>query len=72
LNTIDGLMLDTTWHVLTQYVTSLLMLVYEKVAAPLGFAFGVSARLRGEEHAKVAFWSNIATRLLFDAIKLIE
>jgi hypothetical protein len=39
---IDGLMLDTTWHVLGQYVTSLLMAVYRNVAVPLGFAFGVA------------------------------
>jgi hypothetical protein len=42
LNTIDGLMLDTTWHVLRQYVTSPLMAVYRNVAVPLGFAFGVA------------------------------
>jgi hypothetical protein len=39
---IDGLMLDTTWHVLRQYVTSLLMAVYRNVAVPLGFTFGVA------------------------------
>jgi hypothetical protein len=39
---IDGLMLDTTWHVLRQFVTSLLMAVYRNVAVPLGFAFGVA------------------------------
>jgi hypothetical protein len=42
LNTIDRLMLDTTWYVLRQYATSLLMAVYRNVAAPLGFAFGVA------------------------------
>jgi hypothetical protein len=42
LNTINGLMLDTTWHVLREYVRSLLMAVYRNVAVPLGFTFGVA------------------------------
>jgi hypothetical protein len=39
---IDGLVLNTTWHVLGQYVTSLLMAVYRNVAVPLGFAVEVA------------------------------
>jgi hypothetical protein len=41
-NAIDGLILDTTWHVLRQYVTALIMAVYCKVGVPLGFSFGVA------------------------------
>jgi hypothetical protein len=41
-NEIDGLMLDTTWHVLRQYVTAIVMAVYCNVGIPLAFAFGVA------------------------------
>lgn len=41
-NAIDGLMLDTTWRILRQYVTAILMAVVCNVGIPLGFAFGAS------------------------------
>jgi hypothetical protein len=38
----DPLMLDTTWRVLRQYGTAIVMAVYGNVGIPLGFAFGVA------------------------------
>jgi hypothetical protein len=40
-NALDGLMLDTTWMVIREYVTSILMGVYRNVGIPLGFAFSL-------------------------------
>jgi hypothetical protein len=39
-NRIAGLMMDTTWSVMRQYVTSILVGVSRNTAIPLGFAFG--------------------------------
>jgi hypothetical protein len=44
-NEIDGLMLDTTWHVIRQYVTAILMAVFRNVGIPLAFAFGAAETL---------------------------
>jgi hypothetical protein len=41
-NAIDGLIPHTTWHVLRQYVTALVMAVYCNVGVPVGFSFGVA------------------------------
>jgi hypothetical protein len=41
-NEIDGIMLDTPWHIIRRYVTSILMDVFRGVGIPLGFAFGVT------------------------------
>jgi hypothetical protein len=39
-NAIAGLMMDTTWSVMRQYVTSILVGVSHNTAVPLAFAFG--------------------------------
>jgi hypothetical protein len=39
-NRIAGLMMDTTWSVMRQYVTSILVAVSRNTAIPLGLAFG--------------------------------
>jgi hypothetical protein len=36
------MMLDTTWHVIRQDVTTIVMALYVNVGVPLGFAFGVA------------------------------
>jgi hypothetical protein len=44
-NEVDGLMLDTTWHVIRQYVTAILMAVFRNVGIPLAFTFGATENL---------------------------
>jgi hypothetical protein len=39
-NKIAGLMMDTTWSVMSQYVTAFMVAVAYNTAIPLGFAFG--------------------------------
>jgi hypothetical protein len=41
-NEIDGIILDTPWHIIRRCVTSILMDVFHGVGIPLGFAFGVA------------------------------
>lgn len=41
-NYVDGLLMDTTWHVINNYVTSILMVSVCNVGLPLGFSFGPS------------------------------
>jgi hypothetical protein len=55
LNTINGLMLDTTWRVLRQHIASLLMAVYRNVVVPLGFAFGVAETVDLDDQHDGAF-----------------
>jgi hypothetical protein len=38
-NEIDGLIMDTTWNVMGQYVTAMLMAVFFNVGIPLALAF---------------------------------
>jgi hypothetical protein len=54
-NEIDGLMLDTTWHIFRQYVTAILMAVFRNVGIPLGFAFGVAETAELYERHYAAF-----------------
>jgi hypothetical protein len=39
-NGIDGFMMDTTWNVMLQYVTSILVIVKVNTVIPVAFAFG--------------------------------
>jgi hypothetical protein len=39
-NEIDGLILDTTFKVIRQYHTAILLAIIRNVGLPLGFAFG--------------------------------
>jgi hypothetical protein len=39
-NPIDGIVLDTTWTVMREYVTALLMAVFYNVGIPIAFAWG--------------------------------
>jgi hypothetical protein len=39
-NCIDSILMDTTWPVLTQYVTLFLVIISRNMAIPLAFAFG--------------------------------
>jgi hypothetical protein len=41
-NSVDGLMLDTTWRIIRKSVTRVIMAVYRNMGAPLGFAFGAA------------------------------
>jgi hypothetical protein len=54
-NEIDGLVLDTTWHVLRQQVTAIIMGAYCNVGVPLAFAFGVAETRELSEHRYTAF-----------------
>jgi hypothetical protein len=48
-------MLDTTWRVLRQYVTAILMAVYRNVGIPHGFAFAVAETVELYQEHYTAF-----------------
>jgi hypothetical protein len=54
-NVIDGLMLDTTWHVIRQSVTTIVMAVYCHVGVPLEFALGVAETMELDQQHYDAF-----------------
>jgi hypothetical protein len=60
---IDGLILDTMWHVLCQYVTALVMAIYCNVGVPLGFSFGVTETVKLDQQQYAAFAEFFAINL---------
>jgi hypothetical protein len=43
---IDGLMLEITWNVMQQYLTSIPIAVFCRVGIPLGFVFGLGETVK--------------------------
>jgi hypothetical protein len=54
-NSVDGLVLDTTWKVIRKYVTTIMMAVYRNVEDPLRFAFGAAETIELYEQHFGAF-----------------
>jgi hypothetical protein len=48
-NPMDGILLDTTWRVLRQYLTAIVMAVYGNVGVPLAIAFGIAETVALDE-----------------------
>jgi hypothetical protein len=41
-NSVEGLMLETTWKVIRKYVTMIIIAGYRNMGIPLGFTFGAA------------------------------
>jgi hypothetical protein len=41
-NDIDGIMMDTRWNVMRQYIITILMAVYHNVGIPIAIAWGTN------------------------------
>jgi hypothetical protein len=54
-NSMDGLMLDTTWKIIRKYMTTIIMAVYRNVGIPLGLAFGTAETMELYEQHFGAF-----------------
>jgi hypothetical protein len=54
-NSVDGLMLDTTWKVIHKYMTTIITAVYRNVGIPLEFAFGAAETVELYEQPFGAF-----------------
>jgi hypothetical protein len=54
-NEIDGLILDTTFNVIRQYHTAILLAIIHHVGLPLGFAFGLQESIDLYDHFYTTF-----------------